>query len=188
MKKSLVFLLSIFVCALAAVAASAQPSSNTESVDSGTTVLSASDIARQISEARRLLSSRQTSVGSGDLVTVAAFDSETSQTSTFSLPKNEFLVKDASLAATSQAGRTIRVRIVRANGVNTAMTVTDESTGRSLVPLLVQFPIVKGGAVSELAYYTSAHPSLLSPSLTTAGQTYVRKMLDAAAARLTRDR
>lgn len=187
MRKSLIFLLSIFVCAPAAVAASAQSTSNTESVDSSRTVLSASDIAGQISEARRILSSRQTSVGSGDLVTVAALDKETSQTSMFSLPKNEFLVKDATLAATSQAGRTIRVHIVRANGVNTAMTVTDESTGRSLVPLLVEFPIVKSGAVSELAYYTSAHPALLSPSLTTAGQTYVRKMLDAAAARLARD-
>jgi hypothetical protein len=49
---------------------------------------------------------------------------------------------------------------------------------------MVQFPIVKGGSVSEMAYYTSAHPLLLSPSLTTAGQTYVRKMLDSAAARL----
>ena len=81
----------------------------------------------------------------------------------------------------------MRVHVVRANGVNTAVTVTDESTGRSLIPLLVQFPIVKGGALSEMAYYTSAHPALLSPALTTAGQTYVRKMLDAAAARLAQD-
>jgi hypothetical protein len=200
MRKSLVFLLSIFVCALAFVATAAQselntqsntsisqPSSNTVSVDSSPTVLSAPDIVGQISEARRLLSSRETFGASGDLVTVAAFDLQTSQTSTFSLSKNEFLVKDAALSATSQLGRALRIHVVRANGVNTAMTVTDESTGRSLVPLMVQFPIVKGGAVSEMAYYTSAHPALLSPSLTTAGQTYVRKMLDAAAARLAQD-
>lgn len=198
MIKSLVFLLTIFVCALAPVAAAGQPEqnaqsgtvilqppSNTESIGSTPTALSAADIVGQISAARRLLSSRQTS--SDDLVTVAALDPETSQTSMFSLLKTEFLVKDSSLAATSQAGRALRVHIVRANGVNTAMTVTDESTGRSLVPLLVQFPIVKGGAVRELAYYTSAHPALLSASLTTAGQTYVRKMLDAAAARLAQD-
>jgi len=199
MRKSLVFLLSIFVCALASVATAAQselntqsniaisqPSSNPESVASGPAVLSASDIVGQISEARRLLSSRQTS-GSGDVVTIAAFDRETSQISTLSLPKNEFLIKDSNLSATSQLGRTLRVHVVRANGVNTAMTVTDESTGRSLAPLMVQFPIVKGGAVREMAYYTSAHPALLSPSLTTAGQTYVRKMLDAAASRLAQD-
>src|SRR5258707_1918005 len=106
----------------------------------------------------------------------------------FSLPKDEFLVKDANLSATAEPGRNMRVHVVRANGVNTAVTVTDESTGRSLVPLLVQFPIVKGGSLSEIAYYTSAHPALLSPALATAGKTYVRKMLDSGASRLVRGR
>lgn len=68
--------------------------------------------------------------------------------------------------------------------LNTAVTVIDTSNGRSLVPLVAEFPIVKGGAVTEVAYYTSAHPALLSPSITSAGQTYVRTMLDAAAQRL----
>jgi hypothetical protein len=191
MRKSFIFLLMIFVCAIGSAATSAQSELNAQSNNivpaSNVSVLSASDLVSQISEARRLLSSRQTSGSSRDLVTVAAFDTETSQTRTFSLPKSEFLVKDANLSATTESGRTMRVHVVRANGVNTAMTVTDESTGRSLVPLMVQFPIVKGGTVSETAYYTSAHPALLSPALTTAGTTYVRKMLDAAAARLAQD-
>src|SRR5258708_3368433 len=201
MRKSFIFLLTLFVCALGATGASAQSEPNTTSntlvsqlflntgeasESSNTTALSASDIVMQISEARRLLSSRQTSA-SRDLVTVAAFDTETSQTSMFSLPKDAFLVKDANFSATADPGRNMRVHVVRANVVNTGVTVTDESTGRSLVPLLVQFPIVKGGAVSEIAYYTSAHPALLSPALATAGKTYVRKMLDAAAARLAQD-
>jgi len=196
MRKSFIFLLTIFVCAVGPVAKSAQTELNSSSIvisqapsnsgqPSELTALSAPNIVSQISEARRLLSSRQTS--GRDLVSVAAFDPETSQTSLFSLAKNEFLVKDANLSATAEPGRSVRIHVVRANGVNTAMTITDESTGRSLVPLMVQFPIVKGGAVSEIAYYTSAHPALLSPSLTSAGQTYVRKMLDAAAARLARD-
>ncbi|SRR6266436_6471887 len=200
MRRSLIFLLTIFVCALGSAAAFAQselnpqssnvvsePSSNTGEASEGSNniLLSASGLVRQIGEARRLLSSRQTS--GRDLVTVAAFDVETAQTSMFSLPKNEFLVKDANLSANAGPGRSVRVHVVRANGVNTAMTVTDESTGRSLVPLMVQFPIVKGGALSEMAYYTSAHPALLSPALTTAGKTYVRKMLDTAAARLAQD-
>src|ERR1700681_789519 len=137
MRKSFIFLLTIFVCALGSAATSAQSGLNAQSNNiapaSNVSVLSASDLVSEISEARRLLSSRQTSGGSRDLVTVAAFDSETSQTSTFSLPKNEFLVKDANLSATVEPGRTMRVHVVRANGVNTAMTVTDESTGRSLV-------------------------------------------------------
>ncbi len=200
MRKSLVFLLSIFVCALASVATAApleldtqsnavipRLSSYTQSVDPSPVILSASDIATQIGEARRVLSSRQTSGASGEQVTIAALDRATSQISIVSLSKNEFLIKDSTLSATSQLGRTLSLHVVRANGVKAAMTVTDESTGRSLVPLMIQFPIVKGGAVSEMAYYTSAHPALLSPSLTMAGQTYVRKMLDAAAARLAQD-
>src|SRR5258706_12413875 len=194
MRKSFIFLLTIFVCAVGSVTTSAQTDSSSIVISQASsntgqpselTALSAPNIVSQISEARRLLSTRQTS--GRDLVTVAALDPQTSQTSTFSLPKNEFLVKDANLSATAGPGRRVRVHVVRANGVNTAMTVTDESTGRSLVPLMVQFPIVKGGAVSEMAYYTSAHPALLSPSLTIAGKTYVREMLDAAAGRLAQD-
>jgi len=149
--------------------------------------LFSADIFSQITEARRLLSSRPTSVVSRDLVTVAALDTDTSKISTFSLPKNEFLVKDADLSASMQTGATVRVHVVRANGVNTAVTVANVSTGRTLVPLMVQFPIVKSGAVTEMAYYTSAHPALLSPGVTDAGKAYLRRMLDAAAARLAQD-
>jgi len=149
--------------------------------------LFSADIFSQITEARRLLSSRPTSVVSRDLVTVAALDTDTSKISTFSLPKNEFLVKDADLSASMQTGATVRVHVVRANGVNTAVTVANVSTGRTLVPLMVQFPIVKSGAVTEMAYYTSAHPALLSPGVTDAGKAYVRRMLAAAAARLAQD-
>ena len=121
------------------------------------------------------------------MVTVAAFDTTTSQIGIFSLPKTEFLTKDADLSATMQTGAAVRVHVVRANGVNTAVTVADVLTGRQLVPLMVQFPIVKAGTVSEMAYYTSAHPALLSPAVTEAGKTYVRMMLDAAAERLAED-
>jgi len=167
MKKSFIFLLAIFVCALGSAAAPAQSESNSQTPNavsapsspaatepseaSVATALPSTDISSRISEARRLLSSRQTAGTSRDLVTVAAFDTATSQISIFSLPKNEFLVKDADLSANTQAGGTVRVHVVRANGVNTAVTVTDVSTGRQLVPLLVQFPIVKGGAVSGIA-------------------------------------
>jgi hypothetical protein len=203
MRKSFIILLAIFVCALGSTAASAQPEPNrqtNQSVSSpslflaqainesdGSDTLSASAIAGQISEARRLLSSRQTSGMARDLVTLAAFDPETSQKIIFSLPKNEFLIKDADLLANTEPGHTVRVHVVRANGVNTAVTIVDASTGRALVPLLVQFPIVKGGVVTEMAYYTSAHPALLSPSITSTGKSYVRTMLDAAAERLAQD-
>jgi hypothetical protein len=90
------------------------------------------------------------------------------------------------LALTTSLGTPVQLRILRANGVNTAVTIFDNQ-GRSLVPLLVEFPIEKRGVFRELAYYTSAHPALLSPDLVKAGQTYVNTMVDLAAKRL-RDR
>ncbi|MDX6385029.1 MAG: hypothetical protein QOK48_2602 [Blastocatellia bacterium] len=131
-----------------------------------------------------MLSSRPLAAISRETVRLAVFDPAASQTEIFSLAKAEFLKKDAVLFVTAQTGRAMRVQVVRANGVNTAVTVTDTSNGRSLIPLLAEFPIVKGGAVTEMAYYTSAHPALLSPAVTSAGQSYVRTMLDAAAQRL----
>jgi hypothetical protein len=198
MRKSFIFLFAIFVCALGSTTtAQAQSGSNREpqnavsvepaisASEGSAAALPSSDIFSRIAEARSLLSARQTP--GADTVTVAAFDPATSKISVFSLPKNEFLVKDADLSATTQAGSAVRVHVVRANGVNTAVTIADASTGRNLVPLLVQFPIVKAGAVAEMAYYTSAHPALLSPVVTGAGKTYVRRMLDAAAGKLADD-
>jgi len=166
------------------------PSSPTASKASEAVVatgLPSSDISSRISEARRLLSSRQTSGTSRDLVTVAAFDPATSQITIFSLPKTEFLVKDADLSVNTQAGGTVRVHVVRANGVNTAVTAADVSTGRQLVPLLVQFPIVKAGAVSENSLLHFGAPGPGFTAVTEAGKTYVRRMLDAAAGRLAED-
>jgi hypothetical protein len=192
MRKNLIFLLAIFVCAFGFTLVSAQsgPSNRTpEAVstfsaagEANATALSPADIFSHLSEARRILSSR--SAISGEVVTLAALNPRTAEISLFSLGKDEFLVRDADLSATTQKGGAVRIHVVRANGVNTAVTVTDLSNGRPLIPLMVQFPIVKGGAITEMAYYTSAHPALLSPQVTETGQKYVRRMLDAAAERL----
>jgi hypothetical protein len=72
---------------------------------------------------------------------------------------------------------------VRANGVNTAVIVSD-NTGRQLVPLVVEYPIERNGFFREMAYYTSVHPALLSPEVVRTGESYVRTMLDLAAKRL----
>ena len=84
---------------------------------------------------------------------------------------------------TSSLGEPLTIRVLRANGVNTALTVFTQD-GKSLAPLVIEFPIEKGGMFKELAYYTSAHPALLSKDLTRSGQSYVRNMLDLAAKRL----
>jgi hypothetical protein len=80
-------------------------------------------------------------------------------------------------------GLPVQVRIVRANGVNTAVTIFDDKN-RSLIPLVTEFPIERAGKFREMAYYTSAHPALLSADLMKAGQTYVNTMVDLAAKRL----
>ena len=84
---------------------------------------------------------------------------------------------------TSSLGVQLNIRILRANGVNTAVAIFDPQ-GQALVPLVVQYPIERGGVFREMAYYTSVHPALFSPELARSGQAYVRTMLDLAAKRL----
>ena len=141
----------------------------------------------RILEAQRLLKSRpvQTALVTPGFyaVRVAALDPETSQIHLLTLAKESFMTKDAQLPAITSEGRNVQVRVLRVNGVNTAVSITD-TAGRSLTPLVVEFPIERNGVFREMAYYTSAHPALLSPDVVKAGQTYVRSMVELAARRL----
>src|SRR2546423_6892836 len=149
-------------------------------------------IRARITEAERLLKSRPqptamtTTFPSTDFVTLAALDQDSSQIHLLTVPKTVYLVKGAEMTLTSSLGATLQLRVVRVNGVNTAVTVSDNA-GRQLMPLIVEFPIERGGVYRETAYYTSAHPALLSQELVRAGQNYIHNMLDLAAKRL-RDR
>ena len=154
------------------------------------TSLTPSVIQARISEAQRMFKTkpRQTalplsSVPSIDFVTVAALDRETARTQFITLSKQTFLTKGAELNTTTSEGQIVNLRIIRANGVNTALTIFTPD-GRSLTPLTVEYPIERGGKYLETAYYTSAHPALLSGDLVHSGQSYVRSMLDLAAKRL----
>src|SRR6266545_1747650 len=142
--------------------------------------------SRPLAEAERLLKSRplQTAMTSPsiDLVTLAALD-RTSRIHLITLYKETFLTKGSELIVPSSLGMPLNVRILRANGVNTAVAIFDNQ-GRSLAPLVVEFPIEKRGVFRELAYYTSAHPALLSPDLSRSGRAYVHRMIDLAVRRL----
>src|SRR2546430_13458413 len=144
-------------------------------------------IRMRIEEAERLMKVRvlptAMSVPSIDYVTLAALLPETSHIHLIRIAKQTFLTRGVEFSATTSLGLPVQIRIVRANGVNTAVTVFDEKN-RSLVPLVVEFPIERRGQFREMAYYTSAHPALLSPDLMKAGQTYVNSMIDLAAKRL----
>jgi hypothetical protein len=141
----------------------------------------------RIDEAKRLLKSRPhpTSITTPVLeyVTLAAFLPENSHIHLIRVSKETFLKKGSEIPAITSLGLPVQVRILRANGVNTAVTIFDEKN-RSLTPLLVEFPIERRGVFREMAYYTSAHPSLLTPDLTKAGQFYVNSMVELAAKRL----
>ncbi len=144
-------------------------------------------IRMRIDEAKRLMKVRvlptAMSVPSIDYVTLAALLPETSHIHLIRIAKQTFLTRGAEFSATTSLGLPVQINIVRANGVNTAVTVFDEKN-RSLAPLVVEFPIERRGQFREMAYYTSAHPALLSTEVMKAGQTYVNSMIDLAAKRL----
>ena len=150
-------------------------------------LLPPSVVQARLTEAQRMLKSRPQPMAMNmpaiDLVTLTALDRTTSRIHLVSLYKSTFLTKGAEATITSSLGTPLSIRILRANGVNTAVAIFDNE-GRSLVPLMVQYPIERGGVFREMAYYTSVHPALFSPELARSGQMYIRTMLDLAARRL----
>lgn len=97
--------------------------------------------------------------------------------------KEEFLRKGGEFTTLSSAGEPLKVSVVRPNYVNTAVRVTD-AKGRELQPLVVRYPVEKGGKLKEVAYYTSAHPAVEDKEVVRAGGEYVRERLDEAARKL----
>jgi hypothetical protein len=158
-----------------------------EPLAAGSLLLSPPQIQMRIAEAERLLRSHPMHTAmtppSIDLVKLAALDRNTSRIHLLTLYKETFLTKGSELTVPSSLGTSLSVRVLRANGVNTAVAIFD-GQGRSLVPLMVEFPIEKRGIFREMAYYTSAHPALLSPDLSRSGRAYIHRMIDSAAKRL----
>jgi hypothetical protein len=152
-----------------------------------TLLMSPPVILTRISEAERLLKSRPQltalTLPQIDFVTLAALDHLSGRVHLITFAKDTFLTKGAEVTMMSSLGTLLSVRVVRANGVNTAVAIFD-AQGRSLVPLVVQYPIEKGGVFREMAYYTSAHPALLSPDLSRAGRAYIHRMMNLAVQRL----
>jgi hypothetical protein len=184
MKKGLSILIAIGVCVLIDVSAKSQSLDQvtgpliSDSVNAAPAI-STTDLSAKLAEARDALK-LHSELASGNSVTLAVLDTKTSELELLTISKESFLTKGATLPVTSQSGRPLRVTVVRANGVNTAVRVNDAVTGTELIPLTVAFPIVKGGTLTEVAYYSSAHPAILSREVEAAGQTYVRSMLDQA--------
>jgi hypothetical protein len=155
--------------------------------ESASSRLSPNKIHQRIEEAERMLKTRPhpTALATPpiDTVTVAAMLPDNSHIHLFHISKELFLTKGSEIPAISMQGLPATIRVIRANGVNTAVTIFDEKN-RSLMPLVVEYPIERRGVFREMAYYTSAHPALLSNDLTKSGQVYVNSMVDLAAKRL----
>ena len=202
MRKIVTFLMAILVCAISvAVVANARevtannsspafvevvdtPLIDTPVVETApVTTLSADEIDKEIAEATQLLKSRPP-LASLTSIRLSMLDPQSGQMDFLSLSKDSYLVKDSDIFANTDKGRSVHLRIVRANGVNTAVTVTDSASNRAFLPLVVEFPIAKDGALKETAFYTSAHPALISPAVIASGQNYVTTMLDQAAVSL----
>ena len=171
-----------------AAAAAAEAPKSTTTVP--LTYLTPSLIQSRIGEAQRFLKTRPKttamSTPSIEFVIIAALDRDTARTHLITISKQTFLTKGAEINTVSSLGTNVNVRVLRANGVNTALTIFTPA-GQSLVPLTIEYPIERNGRFLEMAYYTSAHPALLSNDLVRSGQSYVRNMLDLAVTRL-RDR
>jgi len=134
----------------------------------------------RISEAKREL--KQLPEDSLDEVTLAVAD-PSGEVQTLRATKEEFLEKGGEFTAVSSTGEPLKVSVVRPNYVNTSVRVTD-AKGRELQPLVVRYPVEKGGKLKEVAYYTSAHPAVENDAVVRAGGEYVRERLDEAARRL----
>ncbi|HWS88968.1 MAG TPA: hypothetical protein VN282_18485 [Pyrinomonadaceae bacterium] len=134
----------------------------------------------RIDEAKREL--KKLPADSLDEVTLAVAD-PSGEVQTLRASKEEFLRQGGEFTAVSSEGEPLKVAVVRPNYVNTAVRVTD-AKGRELQPLVVRYPIEKGGKLKEVAYYTSAHPAVEDKEVVRAGGDYVRERLDEAARRL----
>ncbi len=144
-----------------------------------------STIKGKISEAKRMLQTRPLPTASAesttplDFVRVAFHDWKTGKIDFVVMSKESFLSTAGPKQVVSQDGRALSAKTIRGNGVNTPITLTDES-GMNHLPLLVQYPVIRNGQYIETAYYMSTHPGLVTPEVVNAGRLYVRNVLDVA--------
>lgn len=151
--------------------------------------LSFSQIKSKIAEAKRQMQSRPmpTSMSDTFLITdfvrIAFHDWKTQQIDYIVLTKDAFLSTKFDSSAMSSGGKLITIHTIRGNGVNTPV-VLREGLNQFHLPLLVQYPVERGGKYMETAYYMSTHPGLITPEVVNAGKLYVRNTIEIARDRL----
>ncbi|CAN5631848.1 hypothetical protein BH18ACI3_BH18ACI3_20730 [soil metagenome] len=156
---------------------------------SSSRLLSFGQMKSKIAEAKRHMQARPiaTALTEGtvptDFVRVAFQDWKNNRVDYFILSKEAFLSIASEKVVSSENGRSLRVRTIRGNGVNTPIVVMDDR-GEVHLPLMVQYPVVREGRYMETAYYMSTHPGLGTPEVVNAGRYYVRNVIEIARDRL----
>lgn len=151
--------------------------------------LSFGQLKNKIAEAKRQMQARpmQTAMTDSflltDFVRVAFHDWKTQQIDYAVLTKTAFLSTTADKPTISSNGKNITLRTIRGNGVNTPVVIVD-AEGKTHLPLLVQYPVEKGGRYIETAYYISTHPGVVTPEVVNAGKLYVKNTIDIAREKL----
>jgi hypothetical protein len=145
--------------------------------------LSFAQIKARIAEAKRTMQTRPMTTAMTEPVTnvvrIAYYDWQDKKLDYVVITKDAFLTPDVLTPAISANGRQVSSRTVRANGVNTPVVILDQN-GQPQLPLLVQYPVEKGGRYTETAYYMSTHPGLVTPEVVNAGRFYVRNVIEIA--------
>jgi hypothetical protein len=118
-----------------------------------------------------------------DIIRIAFYDWKTKEIDFVVMSKPNFLSRNGEFSFVSTNGKSVFVRIIRANGVNTPIIIMDENN-QPHTPLIVQYPIERNGSLQEMAYYTSTHPGIGTPEVVNAGKLYVRNTIDIARQKL----
>ena len=155
----------------------------------GPRALKYGEIRSRLDEAKRQMSSKPLRISmtdeaqTTDIVRIAFLDWKTNDLDYVVISKKEFLSKDSQAIHESEGGNIVRVRTIRGNGVNTPVIIYN-SFNEPQLPLIVQYPIERGGQFVEMAYYVSTHPGIVTPETVNAGRIYVRSALNSAREKL----
>ena len=147
--------------------------------------LSLKQIKSKIEEAKRQMQARPipTAVSDSFLITdvirIAFYDYKTAQIDYIVMAKQAFLAKETETVTTTSSGKVVRVKNIRANGVNTPILIVD-TENKAHLPLMVQYPVERDGEFYEMAFYISTHPGIVTPEVVNAGKIYIRNILDVA--------
>jgi hypothetical protein len=165
------------------------PIPTTNTTNSTIQTLTIGQIKAKLEEAKREMTARPITIAdtngtfTTNSVRIAFYDWDTKKLDYVVMTKDSFLTKDGEFFVTSANSKSLKIKIVRPNGVNTPVIISDY-TNKVHLPLMVQYPVERNGTYYETAYYMSTHPGLVTPEVVNAGKLYVRNTIDIAREKL----